>query len=61
MTEFRDRLQRSWPIALTPQVPNRLAHTTGTELTDAVGVADLTTRNLRQRPDAEGAFTPPST
>jgi len=50
MPEFRDRLGRSWPIVLTPQVRNRLAHTTGAELTGPVGVAELGA--LAFRPDA---------
>ena len=50
MTEFRDRLQRSWPIVITPQVRNRLAHATGAELADSIGVAELGA--LAFRPDS---------
>jgi hypothetical protein len=50
MPEFRDRLQRSWPIVITPQVRNRLAHATGAELADAIGVAELA--GLAFRPDS---------
>lgn len=41
MPEFRDRLNRPWPVVLTPQVRNRLSHATGAELADAIGVAEL--------------------
>jgi hypothetical protein len=50
MPKFRDRLNRSWPIVLTPQVRNRLTHATGAELTGPIGVAELGA--LAFRPDA---------
>ena len=48
MPEFRDSLNRSWPIVLTPQVRNRLTHATGAELADSTGVVELGALAFRQ-------------
>ena len=48
MPEFRDRLNRSWPIVLTPQVRNRLTHATGAELIGPSGMAELGALAFRQ-------------
>jgi len=48
MPEFRDRLGRSWPIVLTPQVRNRLTNATGAELIGPSGITELGALAFRQ-------------
>ena len=50
MPEFRDRLQRSWPIVITPQIRHRVSVATGASLAHEIGIAELAA--LSCRPDS---------
>lgn len=50
MPGFRDRLQRSWPIVITPQICHRVSAATGASLAHEYGIAVLAA--LYRRPNS---------